>query len=152
MPMAETPEDIPRLFQEAWNRKDAHALAGLFSNDADFVNVVGLWWHNRADIERAHHYGLTAFFRNSAISARHVKLRWVGEDVAIIHTRWKLTGQLDKAGEELEDRFTIMVFVAERSSTGWIVCAAQNTDIIPGMETNVIRNGEMAAADYRGEE
>jgi uncharacterized protein (TIGR02246 family) len=152
MSIAETPEDIPRLFQEAWNRKDAHALAGLFSDDADFVNVVGLWWHNRADIERAHHYGLTTFFRNSTISARRVKLRRIGEDVAIIHTRWKLVGQIDKAGEELEDRHAIMMFVAERSSTCWIVRAAQNTDIIPGMETNVVRNGEMAASDYRGKE
>ena len=152
MSMAETPEDIPRLFQDAWNRKDAYALAGLFSNDADFVNVLGLWWHNRTDIERAHQYGLTTFFRNSTISARRIKLRRISEDVAIIHTRWKLSGQLDKAGKELEDRFAIMMFVAERSTMGWIVCAAQNTDIIPGMETSINRDGELAAANYRGEE
>ncbi|WP_349291205.1 SgcJ/EcaC family oxidoreductase [Loktanella sp. SALINAS62] len=143
---------MPRLFQDAWNRKDAHALAALFSEDADFVNVVGLWWHNRADIERAHHYGLTTFFRNSTISARRVKLRQMSEDIAIVHTRWKLSGQRDKADEALGDRLGIMIFVAERSSTGWIVCAAQNTDINPGMETNVFRNGKMSAVDYRDKE
>jgi hypothetical protein len=43
----------------------------------------------------------------------------------------------------------IMMFVAERSTADWIVCAAQNTNIIPGMETNIIRNGEIATADYQ---
>ena len=113
------------------------------------MNVVGLWWHNRADIERAHHYGLSTFFRDSTISARRVKVRRIGEDVCIVHTRWKLTGQIDKAGEALEDRFSIMVFVAERSPEGWIIQTAQNTDIVPGMETNVVRDGAMEAVDYR---
>ena len=150
MPMPETPQDIPRLFAEAWNAKDAQALASLFAEDADFVNVVGLWWHSRADIDRAHHYGLSTFFRDSYISARHVTVRRVGDSVSIVHTRWKLTGQVGKGGETLEDRFAIMVFVAERSPEGWIIRAAQNTDIVPGMETNAVRDGNIGALDYRG--
>ena len=149
MHIPETPEDIPRLFAEAWNSKDAHALASLFAEDAEFVNVVGLWWHNRTDIERAHHYGLSTFFRDSSISARRVKVRLIGETVCIVHTRWKLTGQIGKAGEALDDRSSIMVFVAERSPEGWIIQAAQNTDIIPGMETMAVRDGTMGAVDYR---
>jgi hypothetical protein len=30
----------------------------LFVDDADFANVVGPWWHNKADIQKAHQYGL----------------------------------------------------------------------------------------------
>lgn len=148
--MPETPEDIPRHFAEAWNARDAQALASVFAEDADFVNVVGLWWHNRADIERAHDYGLSTFFRNTEISARRVRVRRVGKDVAIIHTRWKLTGQIGRDGETLDDRFAIMVFVAQRQDNGWVVLAAQNTDVVPGMETNAVSGGKMTALDYRG--
>ncbi|MBO9401161.1 SgcJ/EcaC family oxidoreductase [Shimia sp. R9_3] len=147
--MADTPEDIPHLFAKAWNARDAHALASLFVEDADFVNVVGLWWHNRDDIERAHHYGLTTFFQSSEISPRRIKVRQVSDDIAIIHTRWRLRGQLGKEGEQLDTRFAIMMFVAERQRSGWAVLAAQNTDIVPGAETNTISNGTMRAADYR---
>ncbi len=149
MPMPETPEDIPRRFAEAWHARDANALASLFVEDADFVNVVGLWWHNRADIERAHDYGLSTFFRETKISARRVKVRRIGEDIAIIHTRWKLTGQIGKNGETLGDRFAIMVFVAERSEKGWYVLAAHNTDVVPGAETNAVKDGNFEALDYR---
>lgn len=147
--MAETPEDIPRRFADAWNRRDAQGLAALFAEDADFVNVVGLWWEDRGAIERAHHYGLTTFFRQSEIAARRVKVRRVGDDIAIIHTRWRLTGQLDRDGHRLDPRTAIMVFVARRNSTGWTVLAAHNVDSVPGAETNAVRDGATAPVDYR---
>jgi len=53
------------------------------------MRLVGLWWHNRADIEAAHRYGLTPFFCHSTISARRVKLRRISEDVAIGSHRLK---------------------------------------------------------------
>ena len=147
--MPETPEDIPRLFADAWNRRDAQALASLFVEDAEFVNVVGLWWHTRKDIERAHHYGLTTFFRDTTLTARGVKVRTVSENVAIVHTRWRLSGQRDPSGNTLDTRVAIMVFVAERSDSGWRVLTAQNTDVVPGAETNAARDGTLTPLDYR---
>src|SRR5688572_12568259 len=39
---AKLPEEIPSLFAEAWNLRDPDALASLFEDDAEFVNVTGL--------------------------------------------------------------------------------------------------------------
>ena len=149
MDRAYKPEDIPKLFAKSWNNRDAQVLASLFTKDADFVNVVGLWWDNRDDIERAHHYGLTKIFNMSELSARKVKVRKVGEDVAIIHVRWRLTGQTSIDEKALDERFTIMVFVAKLEKDKWIVLAAQNTDIIPGKETLAVKDGQVDAVDYR---
>jgi uncharacterized protein (TIGR02246 family) len=149
METPQTPKDIPRLFAEAWNSRKAKVLAHLFAEDAEFVNVVGLWWHTRSDIERAHDYGLRTFFKASTISARRVDIKKLGEDVAVIHVRWKLAGQVGKGGDTLEDRFTIMTFVAQQLEDGWIVAAAHNTDIIPGKETLAAKDGQLDAVDYR---
>jgi uncharacterized protein (TIGR02246 family) len=149
MPTPETPEDVPRLFAEAWNAKDAGALAALFVPDADFVNVVGLWWHNRTDIERAHHYGLTTFFRASHITPRRIKTRQITPEVAVVHVRWHMGGQLDRDGHALGDRTGIMVFVTQKTDTGWRVLAAQNTDIAPNAETNAQQDGALTPVDYR---
>ena len=43
------------------------AIAALFDPDAEFVNVVGLWWHDREAIRRAHAYGLTRIFQHSTL-------------------------------------------------------------------------------------
>lgn len=149
MEQPQAPEDIPRVFAEAWNSRDAPALAGLFADDADFVNVVGLWWRNRRDIERAHAYGLSTFFKQSTLSARRIEVRRLGDDVAVVHVRWRLTGQLDKDGAELDDRFAVMMFVAEYRDKAWMVVAAHNTDIIPGSETYVAKGQVREATDYR---
>lgn len=149
MERPETPEDIPRLFAEAWNSRDATALAGLFADDADFVNVVGLWWRNRPDIERAHAYGLSTFFKESELSARRVEVRLLGDSVAVVHVRWRLTGQLDKVGTSLDARYAVMVFVAEHREQGWTVVAAHNTDVISGSETYVARGETREATNYR---
>ena len=52
--LAGPPDTVPSLFVEAWNRRDPGALASLFDEDAEFVNVTGLWWHDRASIRTAH--------------------------------------------------------------------------------------------------
>src|SRR5690606_10485176 len=62
-----TPEDLPRLFAEAWNRRDPDALASLFELDAEFVNVTGIWWHDRDAIRKAHAYGLSRIFPESTL-------------------------------------------------------------------------------------
>ena len=72
----ETPRDISAMFADAWNARDASALARMFADDADFVNVGGLWWHKRADIEQAHDYCLQAFFKDSTLSIRQTKDRF----------------------------------------------------------------------------
>ena len=138
-----------RGFADGWNRSDANAVAALFAEDADFVDVVGLWWHNRAGIERAYAYGLGTLFRDSTMTAGRVAVKYAGEGVAIVHVRWPLSGQLDQIGAPLDDRKTLRVFVAENRNGEWVVVAAQNTDVGPGSETMQARGGTLHAADYR---
>ena len=63
---------------------------------------------------------------------------------------WRLTGQLDKHDLPLDERVTIMIFVAHKSVDGWSVVAAQNTDVIPDAETYSAKGGSLEAVDYRG--
>lgn len=143
------PEDFPIMFAQSWMARDAKALAALFVDDADFVNVVGLWWHNRSDIEKAHDYGLRTFFKVSEITIGRTETRYLGDNVAVVHVRWKLSGQIDKDGNVLDPRKTVMMFVVQKQEDGWRAVAAQNTDVIPNMETFMAKDGGLRAADYR---
>ncbi|WP_316015141.1 SgcJ/EcaC family oxidoreductase [Roseobacter sp. HKCCA0434] len=147
--MVEAPEDLPHAFAAAWMARDAGALARLCTADADFVNVVGLWWRDRAAIERAHHYGLTTFFRNSELSVRRVEVRRLGDRVAVVHARMRLSGQIAPDGTVAEDRQTILIFVCMRGGEGWQAVAVQNTDIVPGAETHLRDGDGFRPQDYR---
>ena len=150
MPLAK-PEDIVSTFVDAWNARDADRLASVFDEDAEFVNVTGLWWHDRGAIRRAHAYGLERIFNRSTLGAIRVKVKHLTADVALVHARMTLTGQTPVGhAREPGPRANIFTFVARRTADGWSCAAAHNTDVVPGMETNVVDDeGRFRSANYR---
>lgn len=143
------PEELPHAFAAAWMARDAAALAALFVPDADFVNVVGIWWQDRGAIEAAHHYGLTTFFRDSVLSVGRVKLRMLGADHAVVHARMRLRGQYAPDGGIATDRQNMLTFVCARDALGWQAVAVQNTDIVAGAETLLAEGAGLRPQDYR---
>lgn len=142
-----TPEQIAEEFARAWNAADAAALAALFVADADFVNVVGLWWEDRDFIRAAHNYGFRRIFADSQMKVSGTKVRRLGEQAAVVHTRWRLNGQSPHSthgGAAPGTRSGIFSFVVEvQHDGGWLAVSAHNTDRVPGAETH------MAAADEK---
>ncbi|MDF9797720.1 uncharacterized protein (TIGR02246 family) [Catalinimonas alkaloidigena] len=148
---ADSPESIPQIFVEAWNQRDAIKLASIFDKDAEFINVTGLWWHNRKDIEKAHDYGLRTIFNESTLKLVQTRVKYLDENIAVVQARMRLSGQTPT--DEVSDpgiRRNIFTFVVHRSAQEWSVASAQNTDIIPNMETHVRDEyGQLKPVDYR---
>lgn len=145
------PESIPERFVQAWNNRDAAALASVFDENAEFVNVTGLWWHDRAAIEKAHAYGLERIFNRSTLATELVTVKWLSADIAIVHARMRLTGQSAIEGVDApKPRRNLFSFVVHRGPRGWSCASAHNTDIVPGTETNVIdAEGRLRSVSYR---
>jgi len=145
-----TPENLPEQFAEFWNKRDARSLANLFAEKADFVNVVGIWWENRASIFKAHDYGLKVIFKNSELKTMKIKVNYLSENVALVHSRMRLVGQTAHGDVTAPGvRFNIFTFVLQKTKQGWKCVSAHNTDIIPGKETNINQEGELKNVDYR---
>lgn len=154
MPDALPPESLAHAFAEAWTAGDARALAALFEPDAEFVNVVGLWWHSRDAIERAHAYGLARLFPGSALRVTATRTKMLTEAVAVVHARMRLTGQAPIAGVAAPGvRTTVFSFVVRRDAGGaWRCASAHNTDVVGGMETHVRDEaGVLRPADGRAD-
>jgi uncharacterized protein (TIGR02246 family) len=149
--LAMRPEQIVSLFAEAWNKRDPDALASLFEDDAEFVNVTGLWWHDRPSIRKAHAYGLERIFNESKLSVDETRVKRLSDDVVVVHARMTLSGQspigkIKRPGS----RTTVFSFVARRVGDQWLCASAHNTDVVPQMETNVVDDdGAFRAANYQ---
>jgi len=144
-----SPEDISNHFMEAWNLKDAEKLASVFDEDAEFVNVTGLWWHNRTDIQKAHDYGFRIIFPDSELIVLETQTKRISSSAAVVHAKMKLLGQTSKNRKKPATRRTIFSFVLHKNKEGWTCAAAHNTDIIPGTETNIIEEGTFKSVSYR---
>ncbi len=124
---------LVHAFADCWNRHDMEAFAGLFAPDAEFVNVVGLWWKGRAEIRRAHELTHATLFKKSRLTIIEVSVRFPAPAVAIARCRWRLEGHVSPEGAPLPTRRGILVHVLAESSEGWRIIDSQNTDIVDGV-------------------
>lgn len=128
--------NIAADFTDAWNRHDMVAFAQLFADDADFVNVVGMWWKSRPEIQAAHEHSHRTFFRNSRLTGDVQGMKFLRPDVAVVHVVWKLSGQIDPDGSTGKPRRGVLALVLVKHDDGrWLIQVAQNTDIVAGALT-----------------
>ncbi len=145
------PLDLVRAFVKAWKAGDADAIGNLFADDADFVNVVGLWWTSRTAIRKAHKYGFERIFRSSKLTVETVTERRLGDDVAVVHARWQVSGQVDPDGKPVDSRRGVISATVVRLEDGtWLCVSFQNTDIVPAADTFVVTEDGLAPASYLG--
>jgi uncharacterized protein (TIGR02246 family) len=134
--------NVVAAFAATWNRHDLDAFGKLFAPDADFVNVTGLLWTGRQSIQAQHAYvhgtipanspGFSerdrpyyGIFKNSTLKFDQIDVRFLRKEVAISHVNWEL---LDDARAQ-KPRRGVFIFVLTRQNGGWLVAAAQNTEI-----------------------
>jgi uncharacterized protein (TIGR02246 family) len=126
-------------FVEAWNRHDMEAFGRLFAPDADFVNVAGDWWKGRDAIEERHAYAhgtipadtpgdqprYWGIFKTSTLRFTQIDVRFLRNDVAVAHVSMELLGDARTSNP----RRSTATFVLTRQNGGWLIAAAQNTEI-----------------------
>lgn len=143
------PTDLVVAFAKAWSRNDADAIADLFVEDADFVNVVGLWWRSKRAIKRAHKFGFDHAFESAKLRIESVRERRLYERVAVVHAEWRLTGQVSPDGQAAGPRRGVMSVVATRLDDGsWIGVSCHNTDTATAADTNVSLDGRLTPTSY----
>jgi uncharacterized protein (TIGR02246 family) len=116
----------------AWNRHDMKAYSALFTEDADFVNVVGMHFRGRPQIEAVHLDLHRTIFRNSNLRAVSTTVRSLNDQVALAHVAWEMTGAEGLPGWNVPElRKGMMSLVLVRTGDRWLITAAQNTDAVP---------------------
>ncbi len=120
-------------FAESWNRHDMKAFSELFAKDAEFVNVVGLWWKGREEIKAAHEFTHQTLFKNSRLTIAEVFTRFPVPKIAIARCRWNLEGHVTPDGAPLPERNGILLNVLLKDKNTWLIIDSQNTDIIEGV-------------------
>ena len=116
-------------FNEAWGRHDADGMTESLVDDAQFVTVNGAWTKTRADfgglMRRLH--GANGPFRSSTRETPEMHVRFLAPDVAIVHSRFHIYGDLDQS-----ERTSIGTRVVRKLDGRWRTVAVQNTDLRPG--------------------
>jgi uncharacterized protein (TIGR02246 family) len=126
-------EAVVEEFGAAWNEHDMARFGELFARDAQFVNVVGLWWHGRVQIQAAHEVTHRSLFHASELALSDIAVRFPLPDIAIARCRWVLSGHLSPEGSALPPRHGILVNVVQAQGGRWRIIDSQNTEVVEGV-------------------
>jgi uncharacterized protein (TIGR02246 family) len=126
--------DVARVvngFTESWNHHDMNALANLYAKDADFVNVIGMWWRGRDEILREHVTLHNGRMKQTTLATETPVIRLLAPNVAVAHAKWELRGDAGAPGWKVgEVRRGILSHVLVKQADGWKIVSTQNTDIV----------------------
>jgi uncharacterized protein (TIGR02246 family) len=122
--------------EAAWNRHDAKAWVAPFSEDAEFINILGMKLEGRPEIERRHAEIFGGIFAHSKVEVTTRKVRSLGATAALVETDYALTGydRLPPGIRPTDADGTLrtrLKYVWQLTHDGWRVVAAQNTAIFP---------------------
>ena len=63
--------------EEAWNRHDMKSFASVFNDDAVFVNVAGMLWKGKEEIEAMHAKAHESQFQESILELEKLMIRFI---------------------------------------------------------------------------
>jgi uncharacterized protein (TIGR02246 family) len=130
---AQAPNDESKVralasrWEQAWNAHDMNALARLFSEDADFVNVGARHWQGRAEIE-SQHAARAGQFVDSIWSTGQTRVQFLTPDIALAHVTWAMKGDRNPDGTSREPREGVFTWLVVKKDSEWLIRAAQNTN------------------------
>jgi uncharacterized protein (TIGR02246 family) len=126
--------DVEHRFNAAWNAHDPERIAESLVDDAQFITVNGAWTTSREGfrdlMQRLH--GATGPFRLSTRRSPEMQVRFLAPDIAILHTRFWINGEVMHDALSQEDRESIGTRVLRKVDGGWRIVSTQNTDVRQG--------------------
>jgi uncharacterized protein (TIGR02246 family) len=123
--------DIEDRFNAAWNAHDPDTIAESLSDDAQFITVNGAWTTSRLGfrdlMQRLH--GPNGPFRASTRRSPEMRVTFLTPDIAILHTRFWIKGEVMHDALSQEDRESVGTRVLRKIDGRWRIVATQNTDV-----------------------
>ena len=126
--------EIEGRFNAAWDRHDPEAMAEPLADDAQFVTVDGAWTTSRSGfrdlMQRLH--GATGPYRSSTRKTPEMHVRLLSPDVAILHSRFWIDGEVLHDALSTPSRESVGTRVLRKIDGRWRIVATQNTDVRAG--------------------
>jgi uncharacterized protein (TIGR02246 family) len=120
------PRDVMHALGDALNAKDAEALGALFSEDAEFVNIMGMRMRRRHGIVKGHAWAFSGPLAGSRVEFDAIDELPVTSDVVVLHGHVLRERLPDASPNTLPSGATVLQLVTRRGPDGWHAVAAMN--------------------------
>ena len=114
-----------------WNRHNFDNITSYTTPDFDWVNIVGHLWQG----QKENKFGLDtfhkSFFKNTPQTKSRTHIRFVKDDVAIVHLFWSVGAfyppdGVDRGTNKMGDDHELATLVMIKQNGKWLITAGHN--------------------------
>ena len=116
---------------ESFNNKHDAPQSTAFTQDADFVNVYGMWRRGPTEIEGRQKERMETVLKDAKITVQDLRIRFVRPDVAIVHETHEMSGMRNSDGETMPSHQELSIRVMVKEQGKWLITAFHNTIVRP---------------------
>jgi uncharacterized protein (TIGR02246 family) len=122
-------QEIIKDQETAWNKHDMKAFTKSFRDDAEGINVVGMYWRGKAAVLKHLTDYHDTIFKELEEKLEEVKVHSVGDGYAIAVSIWKVGSFKAPSGVEVPACRHRSTLVLAKGTDGWKVVHFHNTTI-----------------------
>lgn len=120
---------LAKAFETAWNTHDMDpGLRRLVTSNVDWVNVDGGWGSGIEQIVSGHASVHRTKFKDSVFTVAQVQVSIVRPDVAVVHVKWNIRGDLNNDGSAREPRDGIFTWLTVNDDGTWKIRSSHNSN------------------------
>ncbi len=116
-------------FGSTLTKMDFDAFSTLFTDDADFVNIVGMHWHGKAQIVKAHRVVFTTRYKGVPQHIAESSYGALAPGLVLVTSTIKMDDYTAQDGKRMTDNQFRMTWVMEKQGERWLIRSAANTII-----------------------
>jgi len=115
----------------SWNKHDYSDMKTYATEDCSWVNIVGMVWKNRKEVEYAHQFYHTNMFKHTTMTIKGVSVRILNASTALVHFKSYVSEFTTPSGQKMpgSDDMALLVFVKEKGK--WLLTAGENVVVDP---------------------
>jgi len=115
-------------FLQAWNLKDLQQFGELFTEEAEFTDVVGQVALGKQAIIEQHRFPFGRVMKDARLSFIEAYIRNVGDDLIILSGTWQVEGSQTPDGKPLPTRTGTIQIIWKKLRSDYKIILVHNVD------------------------
>lgn len=120
---------VLQAFEHTWNEKDVDGLVALFTDDAEFTDIMGNVARGKDKIKQMHEFAFGKMMKGATLRIDSVYTRAIGSGLVLATSKWSTDGHTTPSGVEMPQRRGLLQFVCkDTGNSTWKISLVYNTD------------------------
>lgn len=110
----------------SWNRHDHSNMKNYTTPDCNWVNIVGMWWKNRKEVEYSTQFYHEIMFKNTPMTKKSVSIQLIKNDVALVHFLSHVGSFKTPNGDLMPEGDDLALLVYVKDNGKWLLKSGEN--------------------------